>query len=1134
MVTRSEREQLGPYELLFRLGSGGMAEVFAACVRREGGFEKLVAIKRVLPALAQDPELSSMMLDEARVAANIDSPHVVSSLDVGRTSDGQLYLVMELVVGVPVIRLMQAAAHAKQPLPIPVALEILAQSAAGLHAAHEAVTPSGQRLEVVHRDVSPQNLLVGIDGRVRVSDFGIARAAERVVTTLVPHLKGKLAYASPEQLVGVEDVDRRADVYSLAVVAFELLAGRRLFPRDMNMGAERVRVITPEDVLDARGDTPSGAAFAIARGLAPDRRDRWPTARAFADALLLGGGVAPAGREALGALVQSVAKDEVGRLSESIRGAMGPTRETATPSAPAPTTMRTYTTSFVGREADSEALRAVLLGADRLVTLVGPGGVGKTRLALEVARSLTGSFRGGVRFADLAATHTIEGVCQEVGRALGIPLFANGDQATSAGELGRVLASRPATLILIDNFEHVTKHAPATLARWLAAAPNVTFLVTSRERLRLSAERIHELEPLPTAADGASCPAIQLFVERAASVRRGFALDPQNSAAIADIVAQLEGLPLAIELAASRMRTLEATELARQIATQVEGRLMMFSQGARDAAPRQATLEATIRWSWDLLDPAERAVISRAAVFHRGFDSAAAEGVLGRRDDPFSVADVVDRLIDKSLLRIVQHERTPQRFAMLESVREFAWRELGRLDAQDAAIDAHAAYFARLGERWEREQRTPAVRVLLCQRDYDNLVAAFGAARDMMAPGPERCRALVSIALALEPLLVARGPIKLALQLFRTALGENGNADASVPSVLRVRARLALARVLMAAGRAPEVRAVLAQATTIAAATPEDPIVGWIDLALAEARRSDGDLHGAVADARRAVERAERIGDRGLRGNGLAQLGSAWALLREQDGAQRVLGRALDLSRALGDEWLEARVLATLGDLAADQARASEAHAHLSRAVTLARRVGDATLEAVCLASLGLAALDADEVSGATAHVERGFERVRGAGSRRIEGALLRTLALCTEASGDLLLASQRYEESIEASRRSADALGEGLALVLHGRLLATLGLVTDAEEALARGEALLERVGDPLSLETARLSRGHLELARAWSAEASRDGATATRLRSVVAARLESAQAFALRSRDVRAAVARLTRALGGTPGQP
>jgi eukaryotic-like serine/threonine-protein kinase len=214
---------LGRYELLQEIASGGVATVYLGRFFDSSGAARAVAIKRLHPQYARDPEFVSMFLDEARVATRINHPNVVSILDVG-ADDGELFLVMEYVRGESLSRLQQLAAHAKRPIPLPIISAILIGALAGLHAAHEARDERGESLKIVHRDVSPQNLLVGADGVTRLLDFGIAKAVGRRQTTREGQFKGKLSYMSREQVLE-EPVDRRTDVYAAGVVLYALLTG---------------------------------------------------------------------------------------------------------------------------------------------------------------------------------------------------------------------------------------------------------------------------------------------------------------------------------------------------------------------------------------------------------------------------------------------------------------------------------------------------------------------------------------------------------------------------------------------------------------------------------------------------------------------------------------------------------------------------------------------------------------------------------------------------------------------------------------------------------------------------------------------------------------------------------------------
>ena len=262
-----------------------MAEVYAARIVGEGGFQKVVALKRMLPTLAEDERFVSMFLDEGRVAANISSPNVVQTLDLGRADDDSLYLVMELVVGVSLGRLVRGALKAGQFLDDGVAVRILAEAARGLHDAHEATTPMGDPLRIVHRDVSPQNILVDRAGRTRITDFGVARAMQRHSHTQTGEMKGKMAYFAPEQAVGGE-MDRRLDVFALGIVSWEILTGRRLFKGDNPL--QTLKKITEAPIpslLHYRPDLPPALDAAVQRALRRDMHERWPSALDYARAL---------------------------------------------------------------------------------------------------------------------------------------------------------------------------------------------------------------------------------------------------------------------------------------------------------------------------------------------------------------------------------------------------------------------------------------------------------------------------------------------------------------------------------------------------------------------------------------------------------------------------------------------------------------------------------------------------------------------------------------------------------------------------------------------------------------------------------------------------------------------------------
>jgi serine/threonine protein kinase len=284
LVKDGEGERLDRFELIAELASGGMATVFLARLSGVAGFQRLVAIKRLHPHLAREPEFVEMFLDEARLAARIHHPNVVPIQEVGESDQGY-YLVMDYIEGDTLARVLAKAAKSNSTVPYGVTIRILLDTLAGLHAAHEMKDDHGEPLQIVHRDVSPQNILVGVDGVARVVDFGVARAATRLSTTRSGQLKGKLAYMAPEQARGA-GVDRRADLFACGIVLWEALATKRLFKGDGE--AETLNRVLYEPIArpsSVRPDVPKALEDICMKALSRDVDERFATAQDFGDEL---------------------------------------------------------------------------------------------------------------------------------------------------------------------------------------------------------------------------------------------------------------------------------------------------------------------------------------------------------------------------------------------------------------------------------------------------------------------------------------------------------------------------------------------------------------------------------------------------------------------------------------------------------------------------------------------------------------------------------------------------------------------------------------------------------------------------------------------------------------------------------
>ena len=326
-TTRDNPENAEPglsldrYELLVPIASGGMGRVWAARLRGTRGFSKLVAIKTILASSSEDELFERMLLDEALLASQIQHPNVAQCLDLGE-QQGLLYLVMEWVEGEPLDELIKNA-NAAGGIPLPIALEIVEQACKGLHAAHELRDAAGEPLGLVHRDVSPQNLMVSYSGTIKLVDFGIAKATQRApAVSGGGEIKGKLSYMSPEQARG-ETIDRRTDIFALGVILYALTTGRHPFRGATPIETLR-RICSNEPVpkpSDIQPGYPPGLERAVMRAIARNPNERWNTVAELMHAML-DGAPAPSGEDALGAFVRKVCSERAQGRRSRIRDAL--------------------------------------------------------------------------------------------------------------------------------------------------------------------------------------------------------------------------------------------------------------------------------------------------------------------------------------------------------------------------------------------------------------------------------------------------------------------------------------------------------------------------------------------------------------------------------------------------------------------------------------------------------------------------------------------------------------------------------------------------------------------------------------------------------------------------------------------
>lgn len=1140
--------RLGRYTLLGRIGAGGMGEVFLARVEGPEGFEKRLALKRIAPALADDPRFRQRFAAEARLAAILEHPNVVQVYEFVEEA-GALWLVMEYVDGGSLRAVLRRASEAGRPVPWPLFARIGADACAGLAYAHGLADGSGKRLGLVHRDVSPENLLLSRTGAVKLADFGLARAARGLSATRPGVLTGKPRYAAPERFEGRE-ADDRADVFSLAATLYELFTGRPAFDGDDDAAVmHAVLAADAPDLASLRPDGPADLAPLLRWALARDPAAR-PTAEALGARLaaLAGRQAAEATPAALAAFVTALLPD-----AAPIDASFEPTH-LATPGVDPPSAARPRAgglppelTVFVGRAAELEALGERFARGGRLLTLLGPAGMGKTRLALRFAANAAAEPSRRVFFCDLTEARDADGIFGTVGTVLRVPLLVGATRGAAAAQLGRALFARGPALVLLDNFEQVVSHAPATVGVWLAAAPEARFLVTSRERLRLAGEVVYELAPLAVpgeAADIEGSEAVQLFVERARAVRPGFAIAGDDAAAVAELVRRLDGLPLAIELAAARVGAMEPAQLLARLARRFD----VLSGARRDASTRQATLRGAIDWSWELLAPFERAALAQCAVFRGGFSLAAAEAVLdlSEHSDAPWIPDVVQALRDKSLVWAREDPEAPARLrlGLYESIRAYAAENLSIAQAE-AVARRHAAYFLRVGaERAgavEGPEGAEALRALASDRENLTAIAEGAMAADP-APPEAAARALEAL-IALNPLRVARGPLGSHLVAFDRAI-EAAEAQRAAPE-LRARAHRARGHARRARGSAAAAADDFARACELARTIGDRAAEARALAYLGICQRERSEPAEARASFDRALELARALGDRRLEGIASTSLGLLAYEEGRMEAAQAQLEAALAILHQAGDRRTAGQVYGNLGSIHHEFGRLDVAREHYRRAVEALRAFGDRRLEGAFVSFLGLIAMEQDDLDEANARLAESLATLRAVGDRRFEGIVVGYRGLAAQLGGRLEEAREDYRRAIDALREVGDGNHEGQCQGMLGAILADLGRADEARAVFDAADRLLGGLKNPGELAALEVRRGHLDLARRRAAAAAGDAAAAAECLRAAERRIAAVQdlrpgaadrptgsPIAARSEDVRFAVKLLERTIQSALG--
>ncbi|MGW5148915.1 protein kinase domain-containing protein [Rhodococcus koreensis] len=894
------------------IGRGGFGVVYRCT---QSALERAVAVKVLSGDL--DDESRARFLREQRAMGRLTGhPNVVSVLEVGVTPSGRPFLVMPYHPQDS----LDTRIRRHGPLTVTEALRLGVKIAGALETAH--------RFGIVHRDVKPGNILLTDYDEPALTDFGIAHITGGFQTA-TGTITGSPAFTAPEVLEG-DAPSPSSDVYGLGATLFAALTGHAAFERRSGeqVVAQFLRITTqPAPDLRESG-IEADVAVTLEQAMSRDAHAR-PSAAMLGEAL-------QDIQFRRGAPVDDMAlRPDPDAARPAGRPARPPTARSSTGSSGTPTdgSLPLDLTSFVGRRKElAEAKK--LLSASRLVTLTGIGGVGKTRLALRVATTIRRAFDDGVRMVELGELRDGSLLGEVVAAGLGLRQRSPRPLQT----LVEFLEPRDMLLVL-DNCEQVVEAAADLTETVLRTCPGVRILATSRETLDVAGEAALRVRPLalpdsdaePSPKSLPGYDAVTLFAERATTAVPGFEVADDNAATVARICIRLDGLPLAIELAAARLRSMSPEQILQRLTNRYE----LLTRGSRSAPTRQQTLRWSIDWSYDLCLPAEQQLWSRLSVFAGSFELDAAEEVSMYDAEPAGLIDLVASLVDKSIL-IREGSGAVVRFRMLETLREYGREKLEQDGTLPDLRRRHHSWYRQFALLAESEWIGPRQVAWLArlEREQPNLREAMEYGLSTAADSAD---AGLEIATALYPFWVSRGLLREGRRWLDRALAVEGEHD----TALRVKA-LHSAAILASRHEDLERAAELIDEGRVLAETRGSALDRALMLHADGAHAVHaGNPQHAVNSFTEALQVLRGEGDLFAHVASLHALGLAHEILGHAEAATRCLDEAIRITESHGESVYLGRSSLTLGLVMWREGDRDRAVLLLRRGLELARVVDD-------------------------------------------------------------------------------------------------------------------------------------------------------------------------------------------------